>query len=288
MNAIVKDRDYKQSLGLFSDIKEDDYHASQGISKHGLDLINQSPMHYKQYKNAETNALIYGGAFHCMVLEPDLFHDKYIVNTDYKDFRTKAAKAWRDEKREQGQRVISLSDYDHMMRMHDAIREHPTASIMLDPDSGKAEQSAYWIDNDKNIWRHEDPTNRLCRCRPDFINEAHNLVVDLKTTQCAGASKFGRDIVNYRYDVQAAFYMDGLRQCGLRVVDFKFVAIEKTPPYGIGVYDIEVSDRQTARLKYQRDLLRYHDCMTTGEWPGYPTEIRTLELPALSRFVDYY
>lgn len=285
MNAVI---DYKQKLGIFDHIDETVYHSSPGISKHGLDLINQSPMHYKEHKNEETKALIYGGAVHCMVLEPDEFEKKYIVNTEFKDFRTNDAKKWRDEKQAQGMRVLSIQDYDDMMRMVDAIRAHPYASIILDPDCGKAEQSAYWIDNDKNIWQREDPTGRLCRCRPDFINKVHNWAVDLKTTQCAGASKFSKDCNNYRYHVQDAFYTDGLRQAGVRVSAFVFVAIEKKPPYGIGIYELSEQDRRLGRLIYQRDMLRYHDCMKANEWPGYPPEIRTLELPGYSKYVDYY
>lgn len=275
-------------LGIHDGIPEDVYHASPGISKHGLDLIEQSGAHYKAGFVEETKALIYGGAFHCLVLEPHLFESKYIVNNKHKTFQSNKAKAWRDEQHEQGLRVISQADFDHMRRMHDVIREHAYASILLDPTQGRAEQSAYWIDDNKQIWGDQDPTYRLCRCRPDFINEAHRLVIDLKTAVCAGASKFAKVCANHRYHVQDVFYTDGLRQCGKRVDAFVFVAIEKEPPYAIGIYKLSARARELGRRQYQRDMQKYNEFMTKKEWPSYPGEIRELDLPKYAEYVDYY
>lgn len=275
-------------LGLHDDIAENDYFASPGISKHGLDLINQSGAHYKEKKIEETKALIYGGAFHMMVLEPDKFDSRYVVNDMFDSFRSNDAKAWRQAENDAGRRVISIKEHNHMIAMHKTIRDHEYASILLDSESGKAEASAYWIDKDKSIWNGLDPTYRLCRCRPDFINEAHSVVIDLKTTICAGYSLFGKQCANFRYHVQASFYLDGLRNIGVKVKKFIFVAIEKEPPYSIGIYYLDVRAMQLGRQIYQQDMLKYHDFMDKEEWPSYEPHVRTLELPKYAEYVDYY
>lgn len=286
-------------IGVHDDIPEERYHSSQGISKHGLDLINQSPLHYRTHRTEETKALIYGGAFHCLVLEPNLFDEKYVVNRLYKDFRSKKAQNYRDAVNRCGYRMISIDEFDHMNKMRDAIRKHSRASILLDPDSGAAEQSAYWIDNNRDIWASAprnmfdadfdfQPTGRLCRCRPDFVNYANNIIIDLKTAQCAGLSDFSRAVDRFRYHVQAAYYLDGFRQLDFFMKAFVFVAIEKEPPYGIGIYPLSIPALQTGRELYQRDLMTYHNCMTTNEWPCYPEEMREIDLPRYAKYVDVY
>lgn len=280
-------------LGLHQDIPFEEYLKSPGISKHGLDQLNQSPAHYIASKNepfAPSQAMIVGSAFHCLTLEPHTFDDEFVVNKQFADFRTKLAKEWKAEQIASGKDVLTLAEYENVQRMVDAVRNDPYASVLCDPESGKAEVSGYWIDNDKKLWEPDgmDPTFRLCRLRADFLNEAHHIAVDLKKAVCAGASKFGRDINNYRYHVQDAFYSDGLRYCGFKARKFVFVVVEPEPPYAVGVYSLSENDRSFARQLYKRNLQRYHECMTNNEWPAYPQGIRELELPKYSQYVDYY
>ena len=277
----------KVELGIHNDLDESAYHSSPGISKHGLDLLNRSPEHYKHYKIEESDALIFGSAFHCLVLEPDLFDKKFAINP-FPDMRTKAAKEWKQEQNELGARILSEKDYLKMLTMCEKIRAHDIGKALLDPTQGKAELSAYWIDNNKKLWRHDTPTFRLCRARTDFLNTAHGVLIDLKTSNDAGYSDFSRQIANYRYHVQDAFYTDGFRQCGIDVNTFIFVVIEKAPPYGIGIYELSAEDRQWGREMYQRDLRVFDRCMKEQQWPGYPQEIRMIDLPRYARTSKIY
>ena len=64
--------------GIYPNISNEDYHASEGISKSGLDMINKSPASYIWQKSAptddsKTGPLDFGTAFHCLLLEPDEF-----------------------------------------------------------------------------------------------------------------------------------------------------------------------------------------------------------------------
>lgn len=271
-------------LGIYKNLDEKIYHASYGISKHGLDLIAKSPASYRYINDNPTDddnkALIFGGACHAYILEPDIFNEHYILS-EFQDFRTKAAKEWKAANSDK--RILTADDFKIIEDMKKAITNHPTASILLDLTQGFSELSAYWIDN-----KNDSPTYRLCRCRADFINTAHNLIIDLKTTICAGESKFIRDIVNYRYHVQAAYYLDGLKNCGLDIQQFIFIAIEKTAPYEIGIYELSPNDIQLGRQIYRRNLKIYHDCMNSGKWPSYDADIRTVQLPPWAHRIDIY
>lgn len=75
--------------GVYDNISNDDYHGGPGTSKSGLDIIHRSPMHFKAARDARaandnepqapTIAQSIGSAFHCIVLEPELFAKTYVL-----------------------------------------------------------------------------------------------------------------------------------------------------------------------------------------------------------------
>ena len=79
--------------------------------------------------------------------------------------------------------------------MAEAVHEHPRAKEIL--AEGKAEQSIFHID---------ETTGELVKIRPDWMVE--DLVVDVKTAVSADQEEFSKHCYNYRYFVQAPFYMD--------------------------------------------------------------------------------
>jgi len=80
--------------GLYTNILEEQYHADEAVSSHGLKALSRSPLHYwAYYKNPErppqkeTPALKIGSAIHKAILEPDKFEKEYVQEpqlTDYK------------------------------------------------------------------------------------------------------------------------------------------------------------------------------------------------------------
>lgn len=71
--------------GVYDNIPNHEYHGGPGISKSGLDLIARSPLHYKAVVDAAndnrepTPAQKLGTAFHCLLLEPDVFVREYCL-----------------------------------------------------------------------------------------------------------------------------------------------------------------------------------------------------------------
>jgi exodeoxyribonuclease VIII len=117
------------------------------------------------------------------------------------------------------------------------------------------------------------------KCRPDAIIGPLNLIIDLKTTDDASPKAFGRSAMKYRYDVQAAFYIDLYEaHYNCKCEGFIFIAVEKTPPFGVGVYVIEDEDIERGRVKYKPDLERWREAKANNKWTGY-TGINKLEMP---------
>lgn len=166
--------------------------------------------------------------------------------------------------------VLTAEQWDQLHRMRDAVMAHPAANALLTSAPGKAEQSVYWVDAETGV---------LCRCRPDYWRE-DGVLVDLKTTDDASPEGFAKSIANWRYDVQAPFYMDGVKAVtGRDALAFVFIAVEKKPPCAVGVYVLDSDSIQLGRAQYRADLHTFAACQATGNWPGYGDKIQTISVP---------
>ena len=67
---------------------------------------------------------------------------------------------------------------------------------------------------------------------------------------------------------------------GLFIPDFTFIAVEKTYPYAVAIYQLDAQALERGRELYRRDLAIYKHCLEMDDWPGYPEEVQVLSLPA--------
>jgi exodeoxyribonuclease VIII len=248
-----------------------EYHADKStISKHGLDLINQAPALYRwRLENPETirtPALRWGNLVHLAVLEPHRMPAETV--TLDADRRTKAGKEAHAEAAATGKEVISSEEESELGAIRAAVFAHPTGSKMLTGDL-EIESSVYWTDS---------ATGVACRARPDIIRR-DGFVVDLKTCASASPRAFQRASWEYRYQAQAAFYLDGLRANEVDANKFAFVCVETKAPYLVAVYVADPELVAHGRKSYRRDLEMYHACRESEQWPGYSTAAQILSAP---------
>src|SRR5690606_36494018 len=83
-----------------------EYHsiaARSLVSKGALDRFSRSPAHYLHYltnldpEPEKSYALILGAAFHCLLLEPEVFEREYVLLPDFGDMRSSTKRAIRDK-----------------------------------------------------------------------------------------------------------------------------------------------------------------------------------------------
>lgn len=251
--------------GLVPGVPSEIYHSMPGMSKTGLDRFARSPAHFRAYLEGaklETSALRFGRIFHRFILEPDVCR---LAVAPAMDKRTKSGKAEYEAflLESDGCDVVSLEESEQLNRMRDAVYAHPSASALL--TGGKSEYSRWWYD---------EQSGELCKCRPDYHRE-DGIVADLKSTEDASPAGFAKSCAKYRYHVQAAFYLDGLKG-----EYFPFIAVEKAPPYAVGVYVLGAEEIEMGRYTYKRDLMRLADCKISHSWPAYSDRIEELRLPA--------
>lgn len=264
-------------LGLVECTNEQ-YHRGPGISKSHLDVIHgQSPRHYwHKYLNPDrepedpTPAKVLGTAIHSIILEPDTFNDVVAINPGI-DRRSNAGKAEYAAflAESKGKLIITDDQAQACYEVRDAVHRHPLAAPLL--RGGKAEQSFYAIDNE---------TGELIKCRTDYLPDNGSMIVDVKSTDDASPSGFGRSAANYRYPVQVAWYQHVLAMAyGEHPPHWVFLAFEKEPPYAIGVYYAEPDDVARAAIAARDDLNRIVECRRSNVWNDYGTEALPLSLP---------
>ena len=249
-----------------------EYHASGAVSKSVLDMVHKSPMYYKYCManpREQTDSMLLGSVVHKLVLEPADFASEFAVCPEC-DRRTKEGKAAYSaflDALGDGMTAVPAATYETALTMAEAVRAHPIASKLL--SVGKAEESFFW-----------EQEGIKCSCRPDWLRE-DGIVVDLKTTKNASPDAFQKDAYNFRYYVQAWWYLHGLQQCGVKAENFIFIAVESTPPYGVCVYAADDLYFKLGEQEAMQDFRTYKECLESDIWHGYDKEpeIHSLSLP---------
>jgi len=255
-----------------------EYHAHPAVSKSHLDLIARSPLHYwaryldpNRVAPEPTAAMRLGTALHTHVLELSRW-DEQIAVAPACDRRTKAGKEAfaAFEADAAGKTVITADDADVVMAMGRSVLRHPGAAMLLGM-AGKAETTHMWT----------DPIYGLeCKCRPDWLTDDGSIIVDLKTTRDASPRGFKRSIADYRYHVQAGWYLNGIEQAtGKRPDQFIFICVESTAPYACAVYAADEVMTDRGHEQAMQDLGKLATCKAADSWPSYSDQIETISLP---------
>jgi hypothetical protein len=248
-------------IGLYQDISHSVYHSIEAVSNSYLSRLQRCPAAAK-IPHEETPAMIFGRAFHCLILEGMEVFNRECAIAPNVDKRTKIGKEVFAEFQQvnEGKTIVSGEDYDTMIDMANAVIKHPFGVKCL--AEGRSEISIFW----------NDPlTGLYCKCRPDRIPDGdHGVIVDVKTTRDSDKRAFAYTVLRMSYDMQAAIYVDGLNAvCSSKVDAFVFISVEKEPPYRVECYTLSEGDIDVGRFKY-RELMKIEQiCRQRGEWPNY-------------------
>lgn len=238
-------------------------------------LTTDSPLHAwcahpklnPDFTNVEAPHFDLGTAAHSLLLEGEA----NVEVIDYPDWRKKDAQEQRDAAYEAGKQPLLTHQWLEVERMVQA------ASIQLEAinatpvifASGHAEQTL--------IWQEDDVT---CRARLDWLHDDNTAIDDYKTSsRTANPESFSRSLFNIGYDVQAAFYLRGLRALTGEDAQWRWVVQETTPPYALSVVSLTPAALELANAKVDYAITRWRECLTSGVWRGYPTEVCYAELP---------
>lgn len=267
------------------DMPIESYHGNccvgLSISSSGLRTIeSKSPAHYwdesylnpKHVRGADSEAFTIGRAAHMLLLGETGFQDRFAIKpAEFKDFRSNAAKEWRDAQIAAGRSVLTHGDLETIRGMANALAAHPLIQSGL--LNGEVERSLIWQDKETGVW---------LKSRPDALPVNADLITDLKTTKKADAASVRRSIAEYGYYMQLALVGMGMEAVlGRRPSDedYVLVFVETSRPYCVNVTPIDPQAIYYGRLQVRRALRTFADCIERNEWPGYADDGATAGLP---------
>jgi hypothetical protein len=246
----------------------DEYRAIDAINASGLKLLERSPAHFQQARlepHAPTAAQALGTLTHLAILEWDRYQALVRVAPDV-DRRTKLGKetaaAFEAECAEIGA-IVATAEQDQKARaMRDRVMDQPFARALL--ADGAAEVTLLW----------QDPETGLdCKARLDWLCGGHEVIADIKTCSSASEWDFRQAARRYDYAIQSVHYSEGAMHSGLGERQFILIAIESDPPHGVQLFTFDEPTLHAARVRRERAMQRYLECVATGQWPAYPVEI---------------
>jgi exodeoxyribonuclease VIII len=246
----------------------DHYNNLVALNYSGAKILLRSPGHYKAWLTEEkkdTPAFQVGRLVHLAALQPELLAERVAV-APIVDRRTKDGKASYEAFQaglKEGQECVSADVYDDVIRISKAAHE---ALVDLGLTDWQTEMGC--VSGLGNI---------TLKGRPDLIAKDANgdlVVVDLKTTQDASPAAFAKDVANFKYHLQAAFYM---RLTGAK--KFVILAQEKELPCANRVYTLDEAALAEGNRLMEEAIALYSQCVAFDSWPTYTKDITTLSLP---------
>lgn len=241
-------------------------------------LVTASPAHARaahpklnpDFKQEDDSKFDIGTVAHKLILEG--LNVIEVVNAD--SWRAKWAQEARDVARAHGRVPLLPHHAEEVERMVEAVWMQ-ISDLEVDPfpfQSGDAEQTLVWDEN-----------GVTCRARIDWLHPLKRATIDdLKTTsRYANPEAWQRGpLYDHGCDLQAAFYLRGLRAVTGVEATWRWVVVETRAPYALSVISPAASVLAIGDAKVEKALTLWKRCLETGEWPAYPREVVYAELPA--------
>jgi hypothetical protein len=244
-------------------------------------LLTQSPAHARVAHprltpptdaDDTTTAQEEGTALHALILESRDMIDVH----DFNDWRTKAAQEARQASRAMGRVPMFAHKAPAIYACSKAARtqlaQHLEAADCF--TKGKPERTMIW----------QEPTDHgpiWCRALVDWLpDDPTGWIDDLKTVaQSAEPGAWGRKMTTEGYATQAAFYRRGAMRLGMNPRGFRFVVLERDPPYALSVCAAAPALEAWADEQVQQMIDTWGACLHRDSWPAYAPHIAWIEAP---------
>lgn len=254
-------------------VSESDYRQAPGVNQSTLKKMGMSAakcLWELEHPRPASEAQELGTAIHAALLEPEVFSSNWVVRPKF-DRRTKAGKQAFDEwsRANEGKRSVDQEDMDTINRVSARVFDNDFYAKFF--RRGQKEVS---------FWSMDAELQRMKKCRLDNYIGEEDIIVDLKTTDCAFQPVFARDIWKYQYHVQAAWYVDVVKEVTGRECSFFIVAVEKSKDCDVTVHLVGQEALAHGRALYRNYFREYVKAVNSNRWDGYEQVIHKYEVPA--------
>lgn len=270
-------------LGVFEGLSTKDYDDSEALRRSNVNWLMRSGLYYKIKDEGErdeaTAAMKFGTAVHTALLSPEEWNDLCCVGPAVSSRQTNKWKDFEAHPDNRGKICLHPKEMDLLDEMLKSIRSHDFAMSFL------GQRNTLELTALVHLMGH------YVKARGDSVVFNKGIIADLKTAASATPYEFQISSYKYKYDVQAAFYLD-VFNAAMKVMEgegplkngnwfdkFVFIVVEKEPPYDLMLYVADPSFIQAGRKKYQDALELLTTCKESNEYPGYPRKMFNLTLP---------
>lgn len=275
MSAALRDHlrnvDYNMTNEKYRSMRE--YLSSSDIKQ-----ILDNPYKFKiDFKAERKDSFILGSLIHTLILEQDKFDRDYLIIPEL-NLRTTEGRVKRlefeDLAKGENKTLVSAEMY---AKACDIVSNFKNTSLYnLFKSDGVAEVSYFsQIEGVK------------CKCRPDYVINGRNIILDLKTTSLengASADVFLKSVANFKYYIQASLYLE------LTGADeFYFVVLETKKPFMCGLYKLDNMSLEfgLSEIKRAFEIYKNIDKYKKSVYLDFENDYKQVQTLSLPNYVYY-
>lgn len=259
------------SPGLHGDVAMHDYVTDKLCGRPSLsagvmhDLIYRSPAHAwwnhprlnPAWESDESSRADIGSAAHSAILGGV---EIVYAPEEYEDWRTKAARELREQKRKEGKLLLLAKNRLQVEGMTKSARA-ALETLQIEVSESVRESTLVW-----------ESGGVLKRGRPDLWSEKTRKIIDVKTCESAAPGPWIKGTLTQGgYDIQCEHYLEGMRAVGGadESVEFLFLLVEMDPPFATSFVGLDPAFSDFARRKCALAADVWNRCLAEDKWPGY-------------------
>lgn len=259
--------------GIYQNVTPAEYFALTEIdgkivrSNSTLKAFNDDPaLFHAGYRKPATKAMNRGSLFDCLLTSPHRMHEDFVVS-EYAEFRTKEAKAW---KAEQTKTIVTQLELESAVESIKAIQSDERWQAMT--EGSPSFQVALRADFNGN------PFKALIDLLPDEDSDYGDAIVDVKRlTQTETLEDVLRACKKLKYNRQGGLYRGMARALKMSRPRFLLFIVPQKGPItpcvlNLGKYMLDHGANDIMRMD-----ARLTQCEETGIWPGRFDGVKEIE-----------
>ena len=261
---------------------EQEYRAHPALHYSILKELEHSFARFEYVRNLppeaqkDTPALRFGKAYDTYLLQEDVFANEFYVldpkaaPEPEKTMASKANKEWKAQKEsEYGTNIISVDEYFDLMRMKDALMNHPIAGYYLKTPGGMVQTPTFFQLYGLDF-----------KMKTDLQFPDLGIIIDLKTIISIDKFCISQAVNKYRYYWQQYLYRVGLEEFYGKPFDFYFIFQAKQPPHDVAVVQLDREYTVQASIDVQRlcEKYRWH-LNNPSQFKGEHGGVLQIEMP---------
>ncbi|MCK5743514.1 MAG: PD-(D/E)XK nuclease-like domain-containing protein [Caldisericia bacterium] len=240
--------------GIFPHMTDEEYFSKGELHNSDFRLLSESALHLKNKElfSLEGGKFVFGSALHCKVLEPELFDERYAIETFEGSDLNKNSKAYKEARATwiesaKGKDILTADDNLKLEKMAKNV---------------EAIMGTFLSGGDAEVAMFADIDGVMMSGKADYVNHKYKYIFDLKTT--ASIAKFGTSAVDFNYISQSALYSDIYSTATGQIYKFAFILVETTAPYMVSLRTADDEMIEIGRSIYGEMITRYKEFRDQG------------------------